>query len=584
MDNDNDNYIDGDARSKKTRMIDLKIDLADGCDAVLKLLGQQLDNGNCNSIVRVDVGYFHHHSRRNNDDDDAPASLPNQQQQQQQQQQHYRRRLSKDELNLVFQGLVCCLPKVKTLVIMSYFRADAMSLPVMALEMLFRRAHHLEILFLHQIQLQGSSQEFRIMAQSLEHHPALKRVNLHCCNCGGDDDDNHQISDVTTTTTTTITSLDYLVCGLVKLPTLYYLSLDQVPISELSIRAVAQSTSLRDVSFYNMPQIKSSLPILFQTLRNNHRSSSSRRSPTNDITTRVMRNKRIPNLRGLRIRSCALDHTEAVWIAQMLEHNSSLESVVFYVDSSWDDYGGPLAAALARNTSLKRLEVGIGKNYHPHFGGGPIGGRHNHGVGVDVLGVAVAVDNDAAVAQQHRGNNSGAQQQQHSPSHSTPANPSGDDNTKDTKQHAQAATELAKALENNHKTSLRYFCLNLLHANSNVVYNAYMQPFGTMLESNYILENFLLQGANNVSVIMSPLVGFLLRLNQRSGLNRRKLFQAVVEHDESYNTKVVNDPRQLWVDTLARHADDLSILYYLMCRNPNLVSGALAAPTMGCPA
>jgi hypothetical protein len=531
-------------------MTDLKIDLADGCDSVLDLLGQQLDNGNCNSIVRVDVGYFH--SRRND-----PASL---------QRQYRTSRLSNDELNLVFQGIVCCLPKMKTLVIMSYFRADAMSLPVAALEMLFRRADHLEILFLHQIKLIGSPHEFRIMAKSLDRHPALKRVNLHCCSnsTNNDNNDNNlniEINERRTTSTTNTnsrgnvmapTSLDHLVCGLAKLPTLYYLSLDQVPISEVSIRALSQSISLRDVSFYNMPQIKASLPIFFQTLRNN--------SPgINNNGVRIMgRPTSSCNLRGLRIRSCDLDQTEAVMITHMLEKNSSLESVVFYVDS-WEDYGAPLAAALACNTSLKRLEVGIGKNHHHH--------HHDAvGGGVEALGVAEAVE--ASAADQQGSSNNGVHQ--HSSTSSTPVL----GETKDIK-HAQAATELAQALQSNHKTSLRYFCLNLFHANSNVIYTAYMQPFGKMLESNYVLENFLLQGANGLSV-MSPLVGFLLRLNQRSGLNRRRLFQAVVEH-ESHK----GDSRQLWVDTLGRHAEDLSILYYLVCRNPNLVGGAVAT-TMDC--
>lgn len=115
---------------KSAPKTEIKIDLADGCDAVLKLLGDQLDNGHCNSIVRVDIGYFCTASL-------GPLTL------------HMRghdaiTRLSDDELLLVFQGVVCCLPNMRTLVVMSYFRSDAMSLPVGALEMLFRqigRAH-----------------------------------------------------------------------------------------------------------------------------------------------------------------------------------------------------------------------------------------------------------------------------------------------------------------------------------------------------------------------------------------------------------------------------------------------------------
>ncbi|CAB9497470.1 expressed unknown protein [Seminavis robusta] len=523
----------------RAKMTDLKIDLADGCDAVLDLLGQQLDNGNCNRIVRVDIGYFH--SRRH-----GPAALNNA--------RHDRfSRLSNDELNLVFQGVVCCLPKMKTLVVMSYFRADAMSLPVSALEMLFRRATCLEILFLHQIKLQGSPNDFRIMARSLDRHPALKRVNLHCCGASRDDVDFQQGQDVAAAQQNNSTSLDPLVCGLAKLPTMYYLSLDQVPISEQSIRALSQSPSLRDISFYNMPQIKTALPILFRTLQvHSHSSNGDNQCRSLSRCT----------LRGLRIRSCDLEQEEAILITKMLENNSSLESVVFYVDS-WDDYGESLAAALAHNTSLKRLEVGIGKNQESE--------NRTHVATREAAGASGANNNnhnnnrDAT----HNPNNSNLNDTTNSTDESIKT-----DLEKEVKagvKHREAANRLAKALEKNRNTVLRHFCLNLFHADSNLIYDAFMSSFGTMLESNYVLENFLLQGSNSFSV-MSPKVGFLLRLNQRSGLDRRKLFQDVVRHDANKA-----DTRQLWVDTLEKHVEDVSIVYYLLQRNPNLVGSAVAA-------
>jgi hypothetical protein len=79
---------------------------------------------------------------------------------------------------LIFQGIVCCLPNIKTAIIMSYFRSDALSFPVSALEMLFRRAVRLEILFLHQIKVHGSNDDFNEkVPSSIQKHPSLKRVN-----------------------------------------------------------------------------------------------------------------------------------------------------------------------------------------------------------------------------------------------------------------------------------------------------------------------------------------------------------------------------------------------------------------------
>lgn len=454
-------------------MTDIKIDLAEGCDSVLNLLGKQLDNGNCKSIIRADIGYFHQSEQH------GPAGL----------RRGPQYRLSDDELLLVFQGIVCCLPTVKTLVVMSYFRADAMSLPVAALEMLFRRADRLEILFLHQIKLHGTAQQFSIMARSLKRHPALKRVNLHCCGDG-----NVERS----------SSLDPLVCALAQLPTLYYLSLDQVPISKASVEALSKSRSLKDVSFYNMPQLKSSLSILFEELA---------------------KKKSTSTLRGLRIRSCNLTETEADNVAKMIETNKSLESLVFYVDE-WDDYGTPLAFALVQNSFLKRLEVGIGK---------------------------ISVAPEATPPDEGEGCTAGLR------------------TSSEELRHKSAANILVQALESNKSSALRHFCMCLSEAKSTDLQEAYMGPLERMLENNYTLEHLLLQGKDSFSVV-NPKVEFLLRLNQRSVLDRQKLFRDVVQ--------LGNSPEP-WVESIVRHREDLSILYYLLGKNPNLVDSMVAVPADG---
>ena len=322
---------------------DLKIDLADGCKAVIDLLGQQLDNGNCATIVRVELGYFHTHrpgpAAATVWEDHAATTTA---------------RLTDDELSLLFQGMVCCLPHLKTLVVMSYFRNEAMSLPVTVLETLLRRAMRLEILFLHQVKLHGSAEDFSHMAEVLGQHPSLKRVNIHCC--GGpatattsmEEEHNNNNNN----SHTAATNLDPLVCALAGLSTMDYLSLDHVPITQASMQALSESQSLRDISFYNMPEIQSCLPILLNALQTKGTKASSSSSASSPPRC---------HLRGLRIRSCNLDRHEADWMATMLTQNTSLESLVFYVDS-WEDYGESLARALVHNTSLKRLEVGIGKN------------------------------------------------------------------------------------------------------------------------------------------------------------------------------------------------------------------------------
>jgi len=541
---------------------DLKIDLGTGCDAVLALLGEQLDNGNCNSIVRVDIGYFHSHHLGGGVAFHRPLALRgaaaglNENEQ-----------LSNAELMLVFQGIVCCLPNMKTLVVMSYFRDNAMTLPAGALEMIFRRAIRLEILFLHQIQLHGTSHEYQEMAESLTKHTSLKRVNLHCCGTSSATATatvNETENETTTSTagapppTTTTTSLDALVCALATLPTMYYLSLDQVPLSQVSMEALSNATSLKDLSFYSMPEIKPCLPILLNALCGDKQSTSASESSRMDSRSQ---------LRGLRIRSCQLGPQEGMLMSQMLETNSSLESLVFFVDSDWQGYGVPLASALARNTSLKRLEVGIGKSRHnTTVHNTTISSIHSNGSATvtttDVANTIVSLGGGSSSARDRAetsSNTNGDDMKQAHPDH-----------------HKKAACDIAKALKVNTSSPLRHLCLSLAQAECHELYNAFMEPFADMLETNYSLESLLLQGNNTYSV-MSPHVAFLLSLNQRSILDRRQLFSDIIQQDnssKSFGAKKKNP----WMESLVRHKDDVNIINYLLSRNPNLIA-AVATTT-----
>ena len=498
------------AKQQQLCKTELKVDLADGCKAALDLLGGQLDNGNCATIVRVEIGYFHVHRNAGGENEENMVH-----------------QLSNDELTLLFQGMVCCLPYIKTLVVMSYFRSEAMSLPVKALETLFRRAQTLEILFLHQVRLVGSQEDgtganhgVRLMADALAQHPALKRVNIHCTN----NDNNLQ-------STLAPINLDPFVCALAGLSTMDYLSLDHVPITEVSMRALSESPNLKDVSFYNMPEIKSGLPILMTALRPN-------RHPC-DL-------KGDCRLRGLRIRHCDLGRDETDLITKMVTQNKSLESLVFYVDSnSSATYGASLAKALATNTSLKRLEVGLGKIQEDSD-----------------IGTATSHDNVTIFVADLR----------------TPL------------KHTEAAQQIASALETNKKSALKHLSLGLFDAKCNEIYDAYMKPLAKMLESNYVLETLLLQGSNCFSVT-SPRVTFLLSLNHPSVLGRKNLFQKVMRHettissckeanteDSAKNNSIassgIGNP---WIDSVVENKDgDLSILYYLLGKNPNLMASAIS--------
>ena len=508
------------AKHQQLCKTELKVDLADGCKAALDLLGDQLDNGNCATIVRVEIGYFHIHRRTGGEDDVENDH-----------------RLSNDELTLLFQGMVCCLPHIKTLVVMSYFRSEAMSLPVKALETLFQRAQRLEILFLHQVKFVGAQEDgtgathdVQLMADTLAQHPALKRVNIHCCDntpaAVVNDDNNFQ-------NTLAPINLDPFVCALAGLSTMDYLSLDNVPVTQVSMQALSQSPNLKDVSFYNMPDIKSGLPVLMTALRSDKQHD--------DL-------KRGSHLRGLRIRHCDLGSHEADLITNMLTYNKSLESLVFYVDSntsasySWDEtYGASLATALATNASLKRLEVGVGKIQEDS----------------EISIARISPDNVTTFTTALR----------------TPP-----------LKHTEAAQQIAHALETNKSSSLKHLSLGLFDARCNEIYDAYMNPLANMLESNYVLETLLLQGSNCFSVT-SPRVTFLLSLNHPSVLGRKGLFQKVMQHETQTLAESTNDDgniasssiRNPWIDSVVENKDgDLSILYYLLGKNPNLMASAIS--------
>lgn len=503
---------------------DLKIDLADGCKQAIDLLGQQLENGNCTTIVRVELGYFHSHSHNGPAGPviDARAT-----------------RISDEEMIVVFQGIVCCLPNLKTLVVMSYFQNEAMSLPIAALDTLFRRAHYLEILLLHQVQLIGNAND---IAESLSQHASLKRVNIHCCSSAAPAavDDHDNLPEATLLSSTT--NLDPLVCSLAQLPTMYYLSLDHVPITQASMQALANSHSLRDISLYNMPEIQLCLSILLDALQNGK-----------NIETDESSSAPKCQLKGLRLRSCNLGHLEANLITNMLAQNTSLESVVFYIGSPWEDYGSSLATALKKNTTLKRLEVGIGGKT-----------RLETSTSTGSISPAIKVVNEV-----ENGTTQAVNKQQ------------------------LAAQHIAKALEVNKLTSLKHFALWLCGGDAthnNAIYNSYVAPFAEMLESNYVLESFLLNGSNSFgtnSTTSSERLQFLLSLNHDEVLGRNKLFQHVRNHDKSIKAAmhaqmgsssskqpIIKNP---WVDSVIENKDgDLSLLYYLLRRNPNLIASTVS--------
>ena len=475
--------------STSTPNTDLKIDLAEGCDAILDMLGEKLNNESCKTIVRVDVGYLH-----NNVAGQGASTLVRN--------PDNIVRLTDDELMLIFQGIVCCLPNIKTVIIMSYFRSDALSLPVSALEMLFRRAVRLEILFLHQIKLHGSNDDFNEkVPRAIQQHPSLKRINLHCCGASVQDG-NREENDM---------ALDAMVSSFAALPSLYYLSLDQAPISSTAIAALTNSKNLKDLSFYNMPVVKSCLHILLDALQKS-------KSKMTDS-----------NLQALRLRSCDLDNEEADMIATMMETNESLESLVFYCNR-WDNYGASLGKSLEKNTTMKRLEVGIGQNN-------------------TIQNLLVEERNSSEYLV------------------------TGKDDT--TSCHEQSARRIAKALENNTETPLRHLCLCFSNDTGDELYDAYMPHFEQMLESNYTLESFLLQGKDSFSVL-SPKVAFLMNLNKRSGLDRRRLFRDVDNELHSKSSVGNNRNKQKgdpWFEALILHKEDISVLFYLLSRNPGLLVG-----------
>ena len=154
---------------------------------------------------------------------------------------------------------------------------------------------------------------------------------------------------------------------------------------------------------------------------------------------------------------------------------------------------------------------------------------------------------------------------------------------------AKAADHIARALERNKKSSLRHLSLGLFHAKCNEIYDAYMNTFEKMLESNYVLETLLLQGSNCFSVT-SPQVTFLLSLNHSSVLGRKGLFKNVMQYESNkmnghgthvskamWRGSTANSIGNPWLESIIDKKDgDLSILYYLLGKNPNLIASAIS--------
>jgi hypothetical protein len=249
------------------------------------------------------------------------------------------------ELIAIF-GIIGALPMLKELRI----EFDELPLPAQALRSaLSCRPARLRYLALEDVRLSGSFEDFEDAAEAVRRAPSLKTVRMYRCGPAQD----------------TRATLDPIVVALSRIPTLkdvtlsnthlsdealgtlgdssslQILSLDHMSISAFPLGQLCQSSSIRELKFWGMPEINDDIPVMTSSLTTNNA------------------------LKTLRMRYCYLNHEFGMRLSEMLYFNKSLENISLE-NMNWREFGRHLSKCLRFNTGLRSLSLSIdSKNITP---------------------------------------------------------------------------------------------------------------------------------------------------------------------------------------------------------------------------
>lgn len=447
-------------------------------------------------------------------------------------------RLSKDQFDTIFTG-VGSLPNLQDAILR--FTPQTPPLPVHALQQLIDCHRHcettqeendnevttattkLEYLSLHHVKLEGSWSDFQALSDALRSNHSIKKIHLVGCSSVSVVD----VADQEETTTSTITEgihhnpqdwgsnnnagMNVLLEALAHLKSLETLHMDNVGnISQRAFQELCQSTHIQLLEFWNIPDDL-----------NRHGYA---------IANALCQAR---SLKELEI-SSSLHSNAGNAIIHMLQTNRTLETLG--LDLDYVDYGQALASVFqpGGNTTLQTLRLRL--------------------VGTEEAAVVAEQPNEAG------GNDDDAEEVEEQVASDNPNHNSRKHNYLITGTLINAQT-LITALESN--TSLEHMHLNFYNIDPDHIQSTLVPFAERLLKVNFVLKDLTLRGKHNFTRL-SEKAQFCLRLN-RAG--RYSLLLGGGQGDDMA-------PRSLWVETIAAHQEDVSIVYYLLSTSPSLCCAA----------
>jgi hypothetical protein len=445
-------------------------------------------------------------------------------------------RISKEQFDTIFTG-VGSLPNLKDAILR--FTPQTPPLPVRALQQLID-CHHdhcereqedndyelemvtasttkLEYLSLHHVKLEGSSTDFEALSDSLRNNQSLKNIHLIGCSSvsvvdAADQETSRPTDGNSISQQGSINEgMNVMLEALAHLKPLETLHIDNVcNLSQRAFQELCQSTNLQLLEFWNIPD---DLNLHGYAIANALCQSRS--------------------LKELEISSTI--HTDAGnAIIHMLQTNRTLETLG--LDLDYVEYGQALARVFQPgcNTTLKTLRLRL--------------------VGTEEA--AVAEEPDQA------GGNDDHDDAEDEDEQLADVNPNQDSsNSKLETGTLTNAQTLITALESN--TSLEHMHLNFYNIDPEHVQSTLIPFAERLLTVNFVLKDLTLRGKHNFTRLSED-AQFCLRLN-RAG--RYALLLGGSQSDDMA-------PRCLWVETIAAHQQDVSIVYYLLSTSPSLCCAA----------
>ena len=246
--------------------------------------------------------------------------------------------VSDEELIVIF-GIIGALPNIQELRI----EFDELPLPAQALRnALSCPTSRLRYLALEDVRVSGSLDDFEDVADAIQRSSSLKTVRMYRCGPAEDtratlDPIISALASVPTLKDVTLSSThcsDEALGVLGESKSLEIVALDHMTICGLSLSQLCRSRSIKDLRFWGMPELNDDATFLSSALASNQ------------------------SLKMLRIRHCNLQQESGVQLAEMIDRNTTLESLSLE-NMHWKDFGEPLHKSLAVNKSLRSLSLSM---------------------------------------------------------------------------------------------------------------------------------------------------------------------------------------------------------------------------------